>query len=90
MCKMELQQGQAGALDPPGGTLDFALVFEGPGRFLLPLPKENTDFLSWCASRRPETFVSNGPCVVVTFELELKLAKCGLKACGGCKIGLVS
>ena len=24
------------------------------------------------------------------FELELKLAKCGLKACGGCKIGLVS
>ena len=26
----------------------------------------------------------------VTFDLELKLAKCGLQACGGCKIGLVS
>ena len=90
MCKMELHQGQAGALDPPAGTLGFAWVFEGPGQCVLPLPIENTHVLSWCASRRPETFLSNGPCVVVTFELELKLAKWGLKACGGCKIGLVS
>ena len=34
-------------------------------------------------------FVSTGHCVFVTFELELKLAKCGLKACGGCKICLL-
>ena len=34
--------------------------------------------------------LSNGPSVFATFELELKLAKCGQKACGGCKIGLVS
>ena len=34
--------------------------------------------------------LSNGPSVFVTFDLGLKLAKCGLQACGGCKIGLVS
>ena len=34
--------------------------------------------------------MSNGPSVFVTFELELKLSKWGLKACGGCKIGLGS
>ena len=32
----------------------------------------------------------NGLNVFVTFDLELKLAKCGLQACGGCNIGLVS
>ena len=90
MCKLEAQESQAGALDPPAGTLDFAWVFEGSGQLLMPLPIEHAHVLSWCASRRPETFLSNGPCVFVTFELELKLAKCGLKACGGCKIGLVS
>ena len=45
---------------------------------------------SWRASRRPETVLSNGPSVFVTFDLELKLAKCGMQACGGLKIGLVS
>ena len=57
---------------------------------MLSLPIENEDFLSWRASRRPETFLSNGPSVFHTFDLQLKLAKCGLKACGGPKIGLVS
>ena len=90
MCKMELQQGQAGALDPPAGTLDFAWVCEGSGQFLLPLPIENAHVLSWCASRRPETFLSNGPSVFATLDFELKLAKWGLQACGGWKIGLVS
>ena len=30
----------------------------------------------------------NGPNVFATVDLQLKLAKSGLKACGGCKIGL--
>ena len=63
MCKLEPQESQAGALDSPAGTLGVAWVFEGSGQLLLPLPIENTQFLSWCASRRPETFLSNGPCV---------------------------
>ena len=33
--------------------------------------------------------LSKGPCVFCTFDLQLQLAKWGLKACGGCKIGLV-
>ena len=57
---------------------------------MLSLPIENEDVLSWRARRRPETFLSNGPSVFHTFDLQLKLAKCGLKACGGPKIGLVS
>ena len=44
MCKLEAQESQAGALDPPAGTLDFAWVFEGSGQFLLPLPIENAHF----------------------------------------------
>ena len=87
---MKLQQGQVGALDPPAGTLDVAWVFEGSSQLLLSLPMEKSHCLSWCASRRPETLLSNGPCGFVTFELELKLAKCGQKASGGCNIGLVS
>ena len=39
-------------------------------RFLLSMPIENADFLSWRASRRPETFLSNGPCIFHTFDLQ--------------------
>ena len=78
---------------PWGGLLD-PLILRGKTRpeasFLLSLLMESEDFLSWRASRRPETFLSNGPCVFHTFDLQLKLAKCGLKASGGPKIGLVS
>ena len=35
MCKLEAQESQAGALDPPAGTLVFAWVFEGAGQFCL-------------------------------------------------------
>ena len=34
--------------------------------------------------------LSNGPNGFATCDLELKLGKRGLQACGGCKIGLVS
>ena len=47
-------------------------------------------WVSWRASRGPENSLSNGPSVFVTLDLELKLGKWGLQACGGCKIGLVS
>ena len=90
LCKLEAQESQAGALDPPAGTLDVAWVVEGSGQLLLLLPIENEDVLSWRASRRPETFLSTGPCVFLTFDLQLKVAKSGVKACGGSKIGLVS
>ena len=44
------------------------------------LLSENEDFVSWRASRRPETFLSNGPCAFLTFDLQQKLTKCRLKA----------
>ena len=78
------------ALGRPAGPPNFARENEASGQFVLSLPIESEDLLSWRASRRPETFLSNGHCVFHTFDLQLKLAKCGLKACGGPKIGLVS
>ena len=78
------------ALDP----LPEAVILLGVSRVQASFRNKNTIqtacWASWCASRRPETFLSNGPNGFVTFDLELKLAKWGLQACGGCKIGLVS
>ena len=75
---------------PPAGTLNKAWVFEGSGQLCCKLTIQNACWVSWCASRRPEKMLSNGLSVFVTSELELKLAKRGLKASGGCNIGVVS
>ena len=80
LCRLSRRGAKLEALEPPPGTPKKAWVFEAWGLFLLTGVAENAHSLSWRASRRPETFLSNGPCVFLTFDLQQKLTKCGLKA----------
>ena len=77
------------ALGHPAGNLNFAWVAEASGQLLLVMPIEHAPSLSRRARRRPENLLSNGHCAFVTFDLQLKLGKWGLKARRGCKLGLV-
>ena len=63
LCRSSRRGAKLEALEPPPGTPKQAWVFEASGLFLLTGVVENAHSLSWRASRRPETFLSNGPCV---------------------------
>ena len=90
LCKIELQQGQVGGLGPPcrnpSCLLELLRVlasFSSTTQYKLHVGRLGVPAGGL-------TCLSTGPSVFTTFDVELKLAKCGLQACGGCKIGLVS